>query len=61
MAARRTTRNVPPFKPAVAWGALTFTDQVAVAAATKVLLGSFTGTDPATVRRTRGIVNWRSD
>ena len=35
--------------------------ETSVAPATKVFIGSFTGVTPNTVRRTFGLINWRSD
>ena len=49
------------FRPPTEWGALQNTADVTVAAATKVLLGSFFTTRPLTVRRTRGSVAWKTD
>ena len=40
---------------------MTPTIETSVAPATKVLVGSFATTEPQTVRRTFGLVNWRSD
>ena len=57
---RRVSRAAP-FKPAVSWGALALTSEVTIGATAKVLLGSFTADLPTTVRRTRGLVSFRTD
>ena len=44
-----------------AWSALTPSAGVGVPTLTKVLLGSFTSDQPVTIRRTHGILEWRSD
>ena len=62
MAARRTTRS-SSFRPKTSWAAVASTTEVTIPFATKVLIGSFIseGGSPLTVRRTFGILNWRSD
>ena len=60
MAARRTTRS-RGFRPQTSWAAVTPSTEMTVPAATKLLFGSFTTGQPSTVRRTFGILNWRSD
>ena len=61
MAARRTTQRTRGFRPQTEWSSLSQAAPVTVAAATSLLLGSFTSTLPVTVRRTFGLLNWRSD
>ncbi len=53
--------RVPPFKPATQWESLQQSAEVVVAAGTKVLVGSFFTDEPTTIRRTRGLISWRSD
>ena len=45
----------------MSWTALTPTIETTIAPATKLLVGSLTTAGPVTVRRTFGLVNWRSD
>ncbi len=61
MANRRTTRSTRGFRPQTSWAAVTPATEQTVNAATKVLIGSFVASSPETVRRTFGILNWRSD
>jgi len=63
MANRRTTSRTRAtgFRPATSWSAFTPTGGVTVPFGTKVLLGSFVGDFPSTIRRTRAMISWRSD
>ena len=63
MAARRgALRRGRAYRPPTEWEGFAATGDSTVLGATKVLLGRFTVTGaPVTIRRTRGIVNWRSD
>ena len=60
-ARRSRPGRAPGFKPATAWSALTPAAGQGVTTLTKVLLGSFVATEQVTVRRTHGLVEWRSD
>ncbi len=62
MAARRQVRRGRGFKPSTTWNSATSAVETAVAAATKVLLATQSTTlDTETIRRTRGLIAWRSD
>ncbi len=52
---------IRPYRPPTEWVGLAQEAETVVALNTKVLVGSFFTDDPTTIRRTRGIVSWRSD
>ena len=60
MPARRTSRP-RGFRPQTEWAAQVALFSLNIGFQTKTLLGSFTTGAPTTIRRTFGLVNWRSD
>ena len=60
MVARRTSRT-RGFRPQTDWASLTAPFSANIGFGTKILIGSFVGTGPVTIRRTFGLVSWRSD
>ena len=59
--ARRNSFRGRGFRPAGVWSGLASTGVITVAAATKVILGSFVVGQPLTLRRTRGVIFAGSD
>jgi hypothetical protein len=49
------------YRPATEWTGIVSAADVAVAAATKQIFGSFVVQEATTVRRTRGLIAWKSD
>ena len=60
MAARRTSRP-RGFRPQTAWASVTQLFSLNIGFQMKTLIGSFFTIAPSTIRRTFGLVSWRSD